>query len=79
MNRNHSSLIFARRYWNCSAMENLRCLNSTVSAVMMKQFYKTAWSSIKAFCLTKYKLRQKHMKFIYRFHANVERSLRLSG
>ena len=36
VNRNRFDLILARRYWNCSFMENLRCLNSTVSALMMK-------------------------------------------
>ena len=33
VNRNRFDLIFARRYWNCSTMENLRWLNSAVSAV----------------------------------------------
>ena len=33
MNRNRFDLIFGRSYWNCSTMENLRCLNSDVSAV----------------------------------------------
>ena len=33
VNRNGFNLILARRYWNCSTMENLRCLNSAVSAV----------------------------------------------
>ena len=31
MNRNRFDLILARRYWNCSAIENLRCLNSAVN------------------------------------------------
>ena len=42
MNRNRFDLILARNYWNCSTMENLRCLNSAVSAVneliLLKQF-----------------------------------------
>ena len=42
MNRNCFDLILARSYWNCSTMENLRCLNSAVSAVneliLLKQF-----------------------------------------
>ena len=33
VNRNHFDLILARRYWNCSTMENQGCLNSAVSAV----------------------------------------------
>ena len=33
MNRNRFDLILARSYWNCSTMENLRCLSSAVSAV----------------------------------------------
>ena len=33
MNRNRFDLILARSYWNCSTMENLRCLNSAVSMV----------------------------------------------
>ena len=33
MNRNRFDLIVTRSYWNCSTMENLRCLNSAVSAV----------------------------------------------
>ena len=32
-NRNSFHLILARHYWNCSIIENVRCLNSTVSAV----------------------------------------------
>ena len=28
MNRNRFDLILARRYWNCSTIDNLRCLNS---------------------------------------------------
>ena len=31
MNRYRVDLILARRYWNCSTMENLRCLNTPVS------------------------------------------------
>ena len=46
-------LILARSYWNCSSMENLRCRNSAVSAVMMKWFYETVWSSLKASCWQK--------------------------
>ena len=42
MNRNCFDLILARSYWNCSTMENLRCINSAVSAVneliLLKQF-----------------------------------------
>ena len=42
MNRNRFDLILARSYWNCSTMENLRYLNSAVSAVneliLLKQF-----------------------------------------
>ena len=42
MNRNRFDLILARSYSNCSTMENLRCLNSAVSAVneliLLKQF-----------------------------------------
>ena len=42
MNRNHFDLILAWSYRNCSTMENLRCLNSAVSAVieliLLKQF-----------------------------------------
>ena len=53
VNRNRFDLIIASRYRNFSTMENLRCLNSAVSAVLMKQFYKTLSSCIKAFCLTK--------------------------
>ena len=53
VHRNRLDKILASRYWNCSTMENLRCLNSAVSAVMMKQFYETLSSNIKAFCLTK--------------------------
>ena len=33
MNRNRFDLILARSSWNCSTMENLRCLSSAVSAV----------------------------------------------
>ena len=36
VNRKRFDLILARRYWNCSTMENLRCLNSAVFAAMMK-------------------------------------------
>ena len=42
MNRNHFDFILARNYRNCSTMENLRCLNSSVSAanelILLKQF-----------------------------------------
>ena len=53
VNRDRFDLILASRHWDCSTMENLRCLNSAVSAVIMKQFYETLSSNIKAFCLTK--------------------------
>ena len=33
MNRNRFDLILGRSYWNCSTMDNVRCLNSAVSAV----------------------------------------------
>ena len=33
-NRNCLDLVPATSYWNCSTMENLRCLNSVVSAVI---------------------------------------------
>ena len=36
LNTNRSDSILTRCYWNCSTMENLRCLNSALSAVMMK-------------------------------------------
>ena len=55
VNRNRFDLILARRYWNCSTMENLRCPNCAVFIVIMKKYYKTVWSSIKSNCLTKYK------------------------
>ena len=39
MNRNCFDLILARSYWNCSTMENLRCLNSAVNELIsLKQF-----------------------------------------
>ena len=42
MNKNRFDLILARSYWNCSTMENLRCLNSAASTVneliLLKQF-----------------------------------------
>ena len=42
VSRNRFDLVLARSYWNCSTMENLRCLNSAVSAVneliLLKQF-----------------------------------------
>ena len=34
MNRNRFNLILARRYWNCSTIENLRCLNSVVNEIL---------------------------------------------
>ena len=33
MNRNRFDLILGRSYWNCSTMDNVRCLNSAVPAV----------------------------------------------
>ena len=53
VNRNRFDLILASRYWKFSTKENLRYFNSDVSAVMMKQFYETLSSNIKAFCLKK--------------------------
>ena len=47
-NKNCFHVILPRRYWNCSDMENLRWLDSAVSAVM-KKCYKTEWGSLKAF------------------------------
>ena len=42
MNRNRFDLVLARSYWNSSTMENLRYLNSVVSAVneliLLQQF-----------------------------------------
>ena len=42
MNRNRFDLILAWSYWNCSTMENLRCLNSAFSTanelILLKQF-----------------------------------------
>ena len=35
MNRNGLDLILARHDWNCSAMKNLRCHNSTVKEVIL--------------------------------------------
>ena len=35
MNRNRIDLILARRYWNCSTMENLRCLKSALSEIIL--------------------------------------------
>ena len=35
MNRYRVDLILARRYWNCSTMENLRCLNTAVSEMIL--------------------------------------------
>ena len=43
MNRNRFDLILARRYYNCSPIENLRCL----ILLQMKKFYETVWSSNK--------------------------------
>ena len=34
MNRNRFDLILARRYCNCSTIENLRCLNSTADEII---------------------------------------------
>ena len=33
MNRYRFDLILAKRYWNCSAMENLSCLNAAVKSI----------------------------------------------
>ena len=34
MNRNHFDLILARRYWNCSTIENLSCLKFAVNEIV---------------------------------------------
>ena len=36
MNRYRFDLILARRYWNCSIMENLRYLTSDVDEIIFK-------------------------------------------
>ena len=35
VNRNCFDLILARRYWNCSTMENLKYLNADVNEIML--------------------------------------------
>ena len=34
MNRNRFDLILGRRYWNCSTIENLRCLKFTIREII---------------------------------------------
>ena len=34
INKNRFDLILAKRYWNCSTIENLRCLNSAIDQII---------------------------------------------
>ena len=73
MNRNRLDLILARRYYNCSTIENLRCLNSAANEIIR------VWSRKKASFKRSINPVQPviNTEFIYRFHANVEYRPRL--